>query len=272
MAGFGVGIDLGDMTPTLGSITIDPGSSFMSGGATSLFKSSVEMVNPNVFTYQLIAPAEVAAEVVLRVTEDVVAFATSYLSEKIAEVVTPPNPADILAKAQTYMSDKIYTMGEVLKKLQEDAEKQVKEKQENSLDKDIKDKIANINKKISNMKDKVDGVLDKVNTYAGYIGTFITQGPKWVEAQANALNKTAKDEIAKFVSEQAQTILDEKQKFIDAQAEKLSDQMASVVNSELEDTAFKTLKQVFILKEEAISKAKVLAKTAILKVLSLVGG
>lgn len=272
MSGFGVGVDLGDMTPTLGSITIDPGGSFMSGGATSLFKSSVEMVNPSTFTYQIIAPAEVAAQVVLRVTEDALTFATSYLSEKIAEVATPPNPAEIIAKAQAEVGGKTYTMGDVLKILQEDAEDKIDKTQEEELDKQIKEKIATINKKIGDMKEKVDGIMKDVDTYTGYIGLFITQGPKWVEAQANALNKKAKDEVAKYVSAQAQVILDEKQKFIDQQADKLSSKIATVVNSKTKDEAFKTLKDVIVLKEEATAKAKVLAKTAILKVLSMVGG
>lgn len=271
--GFGVGVDLGGMTPQLKSVTIDPGSSFLNGGATSLFGGGKVMpVDPKQLLGQLPNPVELASQITLKVVDDVTTFASSYLGEKLAECMLPPNPGDIIALAQSYFTDKVYTPAYLLKLVSEDKDVQQEKKANEELANKVKEVKSQVDKKIGYMKDKVGGVLSYVQTGISYIGYFVTQGPKWVENQANMIDKKAKDEIAKFVYTQAKVILDKKEEFTIGAAKKYAQMLADAVNNKTQDEVYNTLKQVMLLKEKTLGKAKAVAKEAILQLMSLIGG
>ena len=100
-------IDLEGMTQDLERVAIDPGTSFLGGGATSLFTGSEVTIgrvpNPFLPPTPMPSPGALAAEVANAIISDVTSFAASYLGQKIGELLTPPSIGDIMAAGQSYL-------------------------------------------------------------------------------------------------------------------------------------------------------------------------
>lgn len=261
-------LNLSSLTPDLDRIAIDPGSSFLNGGATSLFSGKGVTVGrvSNPFaqvTDNLNLPdaTALASQVVSMIVSDVTTFAVSYLGEQIGDLLTPPSIADITAYGNSKIKDHLKSVSDIMKDLTSEAETNIDSKSEEENKKQLSDTKKSIFSKIADVRTKINNIVNNdCVKWAQSITSYINQGPKWVEAQAKMIDEQCCAEIEKQIAEQTQKLKKQKEDAIKTLGEKYAKQAAKIANEKLFDETYLKLKkvkqQVAKAKNEAISAAK----------------
>lgn len=168
-------LNLDDLRPSLERIGIDPGTSFLNGGATSLFTGSGVTVGrvTNPFEKAIEGmpdQAKLIGDLTNRLVTGVSMYAASYLGEKLAQVMTPPSISDIVNTAQSYLGKYMKPPGQVLKELQSTAEDQVDDILNNSIKESMSSLKEDIASNIGYIKDKISKITADVKNWISYIG------------------------------------------------------------------------------------------------------
>ena len=262
-------LNLDDLKPSLERIAIDPGTSFLGGGATSLFNGSDVTIGrvANPFDKAIDGmpdQAALIADLTNRVITNVSMSGAAYLGQKLGQLMTPPSISDIVNTAQSYLGKYVKTPGEILKNLQTEAEEEVEE----TLTKNINGALSNLNEEISgnmgNLKNSISSVTGDAQEWVSKINKYINQGPKWVISQVKMIDKQAREEIQKQIGEQTKKLEDKKQSVVNGLAESYARKTANVANEAIFNTTYDKLKKVLILKAKAENTAKGLAKQALM--------
>ena len=269
-------IDLEGMTQDLERVAIDPGRSFLGGGATSLFTGSEVTIgrvpNPFLPPTPMPSPGALAAEVANAIISDVTSFAASYLGQKIGELLTPPSIGDIMAAGQSYLGQYIKSPGEILNDLVKKAESEVDNKEQEDLKKELGELQKNINDKVGDIKEKVKKVTkDLCPEWAWSIAPYITQGPKWVKNQAYMIDKRCCKQVEKQIAEQTDKLKAKKQSVINGLGEGYAKKAADFINEKVYDETYQKLKKVLQLKAKAKNLAASAVKQAVLLLKAMLG-
>lgn len=270
-------ISLSDMMDDLERVAIDPKKSMDNKLGTSLFGGGSVSAGRWYYPPNLVAwppmpdPGSLASEVVSRVVSDVTSFAASYLGEKIGDLLSPPSIGDIVGLAGQQMSSYLVGPKELASNIFNTQESQDELKEMLDISSGvakIKDKVE---KGVGDVKEKVFGFVDQAGEWVGTIQDFITQGPQWVEAQANNIDSRAVNEIAKQIDIRFKKLDDEKKKFVESMANKLAQKKAAALNEKIYEAAFNPLKRVEQLKAKAMNLATSVAKDALLNMKAMLG-
>ena len=269
-------INLEGMTKDLERIAIDPGTSFLGGGATSLFTGSGVTVgrvsNPFLPITSIPSQIDLAAELANTIISDVTSFAASYLGQKIGELLTPPSIGDIMAVGQSYLGQYIKSPKEILNDLVKKAESEVGNKEQEDLKKELKELQSNINDKIGDIKEKINKITkDLCPKWAWSIADYITQGPKWVKNQAYMIDKRCCEQIEKQIAEQTDKLKAKKQSVIDGLGKGYAKKAADFINEKIYDKTYQKLKKVLQLKAKAKNLAASAVKKAVLQLKAMLG-
>lgn len=269
-------INLEGMTKDLERIAIDPGTSFLGGGATSLFTGSGvtigRVTNPFLPLTQMPSPITLATEVANTIISDVTSFAASYFGQKIGELLTPPSIGDIMAAGQSYLGQYIKSPKEILIDLVKKAESEVGNKEQEDLKKELGELQSNINKKVGDIKEKVNKVIkDLCPKWAREIIPYITQGPKWVKSQAYMIDKRCCEQIEKQIAEQTDKLKAKKQSVINGLGEGYAKKAAAFINEKIYDKTYQKLKKVLQLRAKAKNLAASAVKKAVLQLKAMLG-
>lgn len=271
-------INLKGMFPDLERIAVDPASCFINGNkATSLFSGGDITIgrwetNPLYEPWPAMPdPGALAAKVGAAVMTDVTSFAASYLGMKLGQLLSPPSLADVISRASSYMGKYVKTPGELLIEATVDREDRTDIEDNAEMLERIAEVTEHINSYVGKIKKHVDKVKGFVQDQCGYILPFISQGPDWVEAQAQAIDDRACKEIEKFVHQNTKELFDKKESFIDGLAEGYAEKMAEKINELERDIIYKALKDVIMFIKQAENKAKAAIKKAILDLAARLG-
>lgn len=275
-------INFDKMSSDLERVAIDCGTSFLRGGGTSLFNDSDVTIGrvPDPFLPDGCKDYKEAKQLALQLSKDITTdvinnvgtFAASYLGEKTAELLMPPNPSDIIAMASQRLSYYLKPVGEITEDLSNNAE-DVAEKAETKNVNDTLSKLQNdINNGISYINDKIhDWTHNKVVQKITAVTSYISQGPKWVKAQAKNVNDICCAEIEKQIAEQSQKLMDKKQKSINNMVDGYAKRQAQKINEKGYDAVAQKLKKIEQKKTKARNLAASAAKAAVMQLKAILG-
>lgn len=269
-------LDLSSMTSDLDRIAIDPGSSFLSGGATSLFSGKDVTVGrlPNPFKEavgNMPDKVALASQLVNMIVSDVTSFAASYLGQKLGDLLTPPTISDVIALEKSYLADELKSSKQILEEVSSEAEDNIESTSEEETNEQLSSSTENINEKSSELKKDVNKNIEECKKWAQTITSYICQGPKWVTAQANMIDKRCCEEIEKQIADQTKKLKDQKQETINSLAKKSAKRKATVINEKNTDAAYQKLKKVKQEKAKAKNQAASQAKKALLALKASLG-
>lgn len=269
-------IDIDYMTADLERIAIDPGSSFLSGGPTSLFTGENVTVgrvaNPFLPKTPMPNPKDLAADIASHIISDVTSFAASYVGEKVGNLLTPPTPAEIIELSQSYLNNYIKLPTEVLQELSVTAESTTDSAQQNIINDELTKLQNNIDSTVGKINDKVSYIVNKLcPEWTQSIPAYIAQGPKWVKSQADMIDRRCCTQIEKTVAEQADKLEKKKRDIINGIADGYAKQQAAKINEETYDKTYQKLKKVRQKQALAKNLAMSAAKQAILELKAALG-
>lgn len=269
-------INLDHMTDDLERIAIDPMSSFLSGGATSLFGDANVTVgrvsNPFLPKTPMPDPKELAAEIASEITSDVTTFAASYVGEKVGQLLTPPTPDEIIELAKSYLSEYIKLPTDIVKELTTPVELSISLNKQNIIDDALSELQNSMNNTIGKINDAVSYIVDKIcPDWVQSIPTYISQGPKWVKSQAEMIDRQCCEQIEKTVAEQSNKLEKKKQDIINGLADGYAKQMASELNEKSYDEIYQKLNKVRQMQALAKNLAASAARLAVLELKATLG-
>jgi hypothetical protein len=271
-----MGVDLGNLKSSLKRVSINPSSSFLSGGSTSLFSGGDvivgSVVNPFLPAGPLPDVQELASQISTKLISHVTSYATSYVTSKMTALLTPPTPADLTSRAMTYISAYMENVADILKKLTstEEALRDIKAAKINInvmgfLQQIISTVTAEVQKKISYL------IGDTVPQWMQNVVSYISQGPKWVQAQVDMIDDYACGQVAQYVGEQSAKLFKQKEDMLNKLAEAEAKKLAKIANDKLFDKLSQKLKVVQQKKIAAINAAKAVVKAALLELKAMLG-
>lgn len=260
-------------------IAIDPTSSFLSGGPTSMFSTTGSAVTVGRIENPFIKPinalpdaAAIAQDIISDIIVDVTEFAASYAGQKVGELLVPPSLSDITAVAVSYLGWAIQSPGDILKYLMSEAEKEV----DNSDIESLKETLANLNQQINTglggMQRKLAYILENtLPEWTSYIGTYIYQGPKWVISKAEYIDRMAKEEVEKLIHNSTKHLFDLREQNINDKAKGWAMRQAENINKKVRDETIDKLHKVMELKARALNIAAAAVKKALLAMMAALG-
>jgi hypothetical protein len=269
-------LNIDKYTNDLERLAIDPCSSFLNGGATSLFESidvtsaeaasntlknlkSGRISNPFLPVGPMPNPVEVASGLTTLVIEDVTEYATAYVAEKVGQLLTPPALNEITSLATSYMSKYLMSGEDIMKELTTTLESTMSKIETLDINKSINSLMNTVNEHVGKITGEVgEFVNDKLPDWMDGIGTYIQQGPKYVKDKVCWVDEQCCYQIEKVVGKGTDFLFDKKQKMINSIAEGAAKVMADVVNKKLKKEQKKLLDKT----KKAIAKATVVARAA----------
>ena len=248
-------IDLSSIKDKLDRIAIDPGSSFMEGGDTSLFRSASVKIGrvsePLLPWAPMPDPQELASQVTAIITSNVTQFAASYLAAKTAELMQPPSLSDIMGEAAEMVSSYLMTTEELMKTATGDVKDTIAEATTLMTSHAVDELSGTINKGLGDLNNKVSEAMGPANKAAEAIGRVISQGPKYVMGAASTINDSACEEIEKIIAQQADSMIAHKKQIMSSLAIGEAKKKASEENNKAEKEIRKTFTKVAQVKQKA---------------------
>lgn len=269
-------LNIDKYTNELERLAIDPCSSFLNGGATSLFESvdvtsaeaasstwknlkSGRISNPFLPVGPMPNPVEVASGLTTLVIEDVTEYATAYVAEKVGQLLTPPTLNEITSLASSYMSKYIMSAEDIMKELTTTLESTTSTTESLDINKSINSLMNTVNEHVGKITGEVgEFVNNKLPNWMDGIGTYIQQGPKYVKDKVRCVDEQCCYQIEKVVGKGTDFLFDKKQNMINSIAEGTAKVMADVVNKKTK----KQQKDKLDKTKKAIAKTTAVARAA----------
>ena len=262
-------IDLGDVKEDLDRIGIDPKASMDMNMGTSLFGNGDVTAGRWKYPESMVPappmpnPADIASKISNMLISQVTSFASSYVGEKIGDLMTPPSMGDIMSSATDKMQQYIKKPDEIMQDALTTEESKHDEKEKKNMQQSLDNYKENVSSQVSDVKDKVQGFVEKAQEWVKPISSYISQGPRWVETEVNNIANNVMGDIEGQVSMRFDKLQEEKQKFVDGMSDKWAQKQAQKINEKTYDMTYDKLKRVDQLKQKASNVALGKAKEAL---------
>lgn len=270
-------LNISKYTNDLERLAIDPCSSFLNGGATSLFESidvtsadaakgtldklkSGRITNPFLPVTSLPNPVEVASGLTMLVIDDVTQYATAYTAEKIGQLLVPPTLGEITGLAMSYISKYTKSGGDIIKEMTTTLESTMSVTESLDVTKAINGLMKIVNEYVGDITEEVGYYVNtKLPNWMDGISAYIQQGPKYVEDKVRWVDDQCCYQVEKVVGKGANFLMEKKQKVINGLAEAMGEAAAKVINKKLEKVTKETVDEV----KKQVAKVTAIAKAAI---------
>lgn len=262
----------GDLLGNLEAVTINAGSSFLAGAATSTFSKTLDTADNVALIYNTVVDPNLYKKITKDLIEHCVTVTTTelttYISDKTTELLSFDKIQNVLADSITYWTkEKLITPAEILDIIKtKDMEKENKkemEKQQKAKMNEIKEKITNT---VGSMTYYADKTISSLNAGIESITAYVTMGPDWVVTKVNSYVGQAIEKVETFVGTQSDFLIRSRDTAIDALGQGIGSMGAAVINR----IAINAAKKVKSTAEALISKVQTKALNAITKAIMIV--
>ena len=227
----------GDLLGNLEQVTLNAGSSFLAGAATSSFAKAGNIVsNAGVIVNTVTDP-----NLYKKLTTDLIQHAvtvttnelTPYMMDKTTELLDFGKVTSVLAESIAYWTkESLLTPGEILekiktKKIKEEQDKQATEDQERGIN-DIKENLTNTVGQIKDYGDKIIGSLD---SGLSTITAYLTMGPDWVVNKVNSYVALGIEKAESFIGTYTDMAIQARDSAIDTIGHGIGAGAAGIVNN-----------------------------------------
>ena len=262
----------GDLLGNLEQVTLNAGSSFLAGAATSSFAKTGNIVsNTGVIINTVTDP-----NLYKKLTTDLIQHAvtvttnelTSYMMDKTTELLDFGKITSVLTESITYWTkENLMTPGEILeivktKKVQEEQEKQAKEDQKRG----INDIIKNLTKIAGDIKDYGDKTIGSLDSGLSTITAYLTMGPDWVVNKVNSYVALGIEKAESFIGTYTDIAIQARDSAIDTIGHGIGVGAAGIVNNIAISAAKKTKAD----SEGLIANVQTKATNAIVKAIMMI--
>lgn len=262
----------GDLLGNLEAVTINAGSSFLAGAATSSFSKVLDTADNVALIYNTAVDPNIWTKITKDLIEHCVTVTTNelttYISDKTTELLSFDKIQNVLVDSITYWTkEKIISPAEILDILKtKNMEKENKKEMEKQQKAKINEIKTNITDTVGKMKDYADKTVSSLNAGIESITAYVTMGPDWVVTKANSYVGQAIEKVETFIGTQADFLIRSRDAAIDALGQGIGAMGAAVINR----IAINTAKKVKSDAEGLISKVQVKAMNAITKAIMIV--
>ena len=262
----------GDLLGNLEQVTLNAGSSFLAGAATSSFAKTGNIVsNTGVIINTVTDP-----NLYKKLTTDLIQHAvtvttnelTSYMMDKTTELLDFGKITSVLTESITYWTkENLMTPGEILeivktKKVQEEQEKQAKEDQKRG----INDIIKNLTKIAGDIKDYGDKTIGSLDSGLSTITAYLTMGPDWVVNKVNSYVALGIEKAESFIGTYTDIAIQARDSAIDTIGHGIGVGAAGIVNN----IAISAAKKAKADSEGLIANVQTKATNAIVKTIMMI--
>lgn len=262
----------GDLLGNLEAVTINAGSSFLAGQATSVFAPVANIGDNALLIKNTVTDPNLIKKISTDLIEHAVTVTTneliSYLSDKTTELLDFGKLTGVLAESITYWTkEKLMTPAEILdliktKDVQEEQEKENKKNQEEGIN-NVKETISGT---VGNLKDYVTNTINSLNSGLSTITAYVTQGPDWIVTKVNSYVALGIEKAESFIGEQVDFVINVRDTTIDAVGQGIGSAAAEVVNK----IAINAAKKLKADAEGLVSQVQTKAMNAITKAIMVV--
>lgn len=236
------------------------------GAAAELGANVANMVSSGAVTDLIAGLTKVTVNTITEKTTQILSSAVTTITVKTVSI-----PSDIMKHAMDYFNKNKVSLSQMLKELQEDAEKKAEKETTEAEEKtksQFNEKVTGKIKKIQDGMAKLnDGLANGIST----ISSYLENGPEWI---ANKLDKEVKEKLSyaeSFVDKYTKAATDEIDKFTYNQGVSVGKTMTEKYNTILMQQAKVQLAKIMELKAKALAKAKALMQKGILALMALLG-
>lgn len=219
----------------------------------------------------LLAAPGIATQIEAQIISNVSTYAAEKLGKVMAEILLPPTPQEVFAKAQEEVKKFLKSSGDILEELSTDSEKRnsadANKKQKEAIDENAK----NQKEKANDLKKQVMDIVDEVKKQCINLKKYITQGEDWVERNANEIESKAIQQIDELVDTQSNKILTDKKNFIEGMSEGIAKRTADIANKNLEKMTKEKLDNINADKQRVTIIAKSKVGEALLNLMATLG-
>lgn len=262
----------GDLLGNLEQVTLNAGSSFLAGAATSSFAKTGNIIsNTGVIINTVTDP-----NLYKKLTTDLIQHAvtvttnelTSYMMDKTTELLDFGKITSVLTESITYWTkENLMTPGEILeivktKKIQEEQEKQAKEDQKRG----INDIIKNLTKTAGDIKDYSDKIIGSLDSGLSTITAYLTMGPDWIVNKVNSYVALEIEKAESFIGTYTDIAIQARDSAIDTIGHGIGVGTAGIVNNIAIGAAKKTKAD----SEGLIANVQIKATNAIVKAIMMI--
>lgn len=262
----------GDLLGNLEAVTINAGSSFLAGKATSVFAPVANIGDNALLIKNTVTDPNLIKKISTDLIEHAVTVTTneliSYLSDKTTELLDFGKLTGVLAESVTYWTkEKLMTPAEILdliktKNVQEEQEKENKKNQEEGIN-NVKETISGT---VGSLKDYVTNTINALDSGLSTITAYVTQGPDWVVTKVNSYVALGIEKAESFIGEQVNFVINVRDTTIDAIGQGIGSAAAEVVNK----IAINAAKKLKADTEGLVSQTQTKAMNAITKAIMVV--
>jgi len=262
----------GDLLGNLEAVTLNAGSSFLSGQATSSFAKVNNIVSNALLDYHTVVDKNLLDKLTTQLIDHAVTVTTnelsSYLAEKTAEVIDFKKITGVLAESITYWTkENIKTPAEILeiiktKNVQEEQNKANKKRQEEGIN-NIKNNITNV---VGTLNEYTSNIISSLDSGLSTITAYLTMGPDWVVTKVNSYVALGIEKAETFIGEQVDFVIKVRDTTIDAVGHGIGVAAAEVVNK----IAINSAKKLKADAEGLVSQVQVKAMNAITKAVMII--
>lgn len=262
----------GDLLGNLEAVTLNAGSSFLAGQATSVFAPVANIASNAMLAVNTVTDPNLLN----KLTKDLIAHAvtvttnelTAYLTDKTTEILDFGKMTGVLAESITYWTkESILTPAEILDKIKT---KNVEQEQNKANKKRQEEGISNVKETISNtvgtLKEYTSNTINSLDSGLSTITAYLTMGPDWVVTKVNSYVALGIEKAETFIGEQVDFVLNVRDTTIDAIGHGIGTAAAEVVNK----IAINAAKKLKSDAEGLISQVQVKAMNAITKAVMII--
>ena len=262
----------GDLLGNLEAVTLNAGSSFLAGQATSSFAGVGNIVSNAGTIYNTVTDINLYK----KITTDLIAHAvtvttnelTSYIMDKTTELLDFNKLTGVLTDSIAYWTKaKLKTPGEILAEIAttnlqvEQAKQAAKEQKEG-----IANIINNITYTVGVLKNYADKTIGSLDAGLSTITAYLTMGPDWVVTKVNSYVALGIERTESFIDEQLRFLIRGRDTAIDALGQGIGSGAAEVVNK----IAIGAAKKIKSDSEGLIAQVQVKATNAIVKAVMII--
>lgn len=262
----------GNLLGNLEAVTLNAGSSFLSGQATTSFAKVGNIVSNTGTIVNTVADPNILKQISTDLIQHAVTVTTnelkSYIMDKTTELLDFGKVTGVLAESIAYWTkENLITPGEILdiiktKKVDEEQKKQAKEDQEKGIN-DVKETLTNT---VGTIKDYGDKIIGSLDSGLQTITAYVTMGPDWVVNKVNSYVALGIEKAESFIGSQADFAIQARDTAIEALGQGIGAGAAAIVNK----VAIGAAKKLKSDSEGLIANVQTKATNAIVKAVMMV--